>query len=517
MGTPSPSTPSSPSPASVAVATPVREPRPSAGRPGGARDGRAGPGVWLWPTLLALALTLYGIGSPQLWEDELNTWDMAGRSTGQLLDALRHVDAVLGAYYLLLHGWMGVFGDSATALRLPSAFALTGAAACTALIGQRLFGRRAGLAAGLLLALVPAVTRYGHEARPYALVVLAVALATLTLLRALERPRAAGRWAVYALCVAAVGLLHLVALTALAGHLVAVALKAREERPVLGRFVLAVAAGVAAAAPVALLGRAQAGRQISWIPRPDLWSLLGLWPQLYGSALAAGAVTTAAVLAWGERRPATRGPLLTASALAVLPPLLLWAVSHGDVSYFFHRYLLFTLPACAVLAGAGLCAARARGVVAAGLVALALLTLPEQQALRRPYAHFWHGVDYEGAASTVRKYHRPGDAVVYDRGEDYWRLLDVGVRFYLPDDLRPRDVFLAASAADRAELWSAECPDPAVCLRNEARIWLVVAGNQPDPLDALPAPQARALRARYTATGTERLTGVTVALLVRKA
>ncbi|MEU9705626.1 glycosyltransferase family 39 protein [Streptomyces sp. NPDC047981] len=508
-------------------------------RPGGRHDAARGRrhGVWLWPTLVSLVLSLYAIGRPVLWQDELNTWDMVTRSTAQLFDTVQRVDAVLGGYYLLLHGWTAVFGDSATALRLPSALAMAGTAGCTALIGRRLFGARAGLAAGLLFALAPVVTRYAHEARPYALVVLAVTASTLLLLRALDRPESRWRWAAYGLCVAAVGLLHMVALTVLAGQLVAVAWRAREERRIALRFGLAALAGVAVVAPVALLGRAQAGRQISWIPRPDVWSLVTFLPQLYASALVAGAVTTLAVLAWGERRagsprpgavsgpgpglgsrPGARGGLLGVSALAVLPPLLLWAVSHGDVSYFYFRYLLFTLPAWAVLAGAGLAGIarpKARGVVAAVLVALVVLTLQDQQAVRRPYAHFWHGIDFEGAARTIETYHRPGDAVVFDRGDDYWRMLDVGVRFYLRDELRPRDVFLATAAADRADLWSTECPDPAACLRGEQRIWLVVPGDAADPLDALPAEQARALRARYTATGTERLTGVTVALLVR--
>ncbi|MFF7182809.1 glycosyltransferase family 39 protein [Streptomyces sp. NPDC008121] len=477
--------------------------------------------VWLWPVLLTLVLTVYGIGRPLLWEDELNTWDVATRSTGDLLATVRRVDAVLGAYYLLLHGWTAVLGDSAAVLRLPSALAMAGAAACTALIGQRLFGRRAGATAGLLLALTPVVTRYAHEARPYALVVLAVALATLALLRALDRPGSGWRWTGYALCVAAVGLLHLVALTALAGHLVGVAVRARAAsapggRPIVWRFGLAAGAGVLAAAPVALLGTAQARRQISWIPAPDLWGLAAFWPQLYASGAVAGAVTVLALLAWSGRSPARRGPLLALSALAVLPPLLVWTASHGDVSYFYFRYLLFTLPAWAVLAGAGLDAAiRSRGAAAGVLAVLAVLTLPDQQALRRPYAHFWHGIDYAGAARTIERYHRPGDAVVYARGDDYWRMLDVGVRHYLADGLRPRDVFQAASGADRADLWSAECPDPAACVGEEPRVWLVVPAGRADPLDALPGPQAKALRAHYTATGAERLTGVTVALLVR--
>ncbi|MFD9033494.1 glycosyltransferase family 39 protein [Streptomyces sp. NPDC059567] len=523
MGTPS------------SVAAEVRDPAPAATRrPAAPRaEGGMRHGVWLWPALLTLALTLYEIDHPLLWEDELNTWDMVTRSTGRLLDTVGNVDAVLTVYYLLLHGWTVVFGDSATALRMPSALAMTGAAACTALIGQQLFGRRAGLAAGLLFALTPVVVRYAHEARPYALVVLAVALATLALLRALDRPERMGRWAAYAGCVAAVGLLHLVALTALAGQLVVVAAWARVDRALAVRAGLAALAGVAAAAPVAVLGSGQASRQIAWIPRPNLESLAAFLPQLYASGTFAGAATVLAVSAWADRRrvgragtspptsavswrPASRGPVLAVTAMAVLPVLALWTVSHGDISYFFYRYLLFTLPAWAVLAGAALAALRSRAVLAVALVAVAVLSLPEQRSVRETYAHFWHGVDYKGAAETIAKYHRPGDAVVYDRGEDYWRLLDLGVRHYLPDELRPRDVFLARSAADRADLWSSECPDPAACLGSETRIWLVVPDGAADPLDALPAPQARALRKHYTATGTERLTGVTVALLVRK-
>ncbi|MFI8521435.1 glycosyltransferase family 39 protein [Streptomyces sp. NPDC085481] len=529
MGTPA--SPSTPAPAPVretdaaghGQASGSRRPAPRSG----AEEHRRLRGVWLWPGLLALVLALYGAGDPQLWQDELNSWDMATRSTGRLLETVRHVDAVLAAYYFLLHGWTGLFGDSDLALRLPSVLAAAGAAVCTALIGERLFGRRAGLVAGLLFALTPAVMRYAQEARPYALVVFAVALATLLLLRALDRPDSRWRWAAYAAAVAAVGLLHLVALTALAGHVAAAAAKGRAAAL---RFACAALAGVAAASPVVLLGRAQAGRQISWIPGPDLAGLATLWPQLFGSALVTGLVMTLAALAWaapGKRgAPAHRaGPdesadrtrvLAAATASAVAPPLILWTVSHGDVSYFHFRYLLFTLPAWAVLAGAALRGVRPRAVVAVLLAGLGLLTLPEQGTLREPYAHFWQGVDYRGAAATIRNYHRPGDAVIYDRGEDHWRLLDAGVRHYLPRELHPRDVFLARSAADRADLWASECPDPARCLRAEPRIWLVVPSGEGDPLNALPAAQARALRAHYTATGTERLTGVTVALLIRK-
>ena len=75
---------------------------------------------------------------------------------------------------------------------------------------RRLANTRAGLLAGLAFALVPSVSRFAQEARSYALEVLVATLATLMLLRALDRP-AVHRWAAYGACVAALGYLDPVA------------------------------------------------------------------------------------------------------------------------------------------------------------------------------------------------------------------------------------------------------------------------------------------------------------------
>ncbi|GAA3367760.1 hypothetical protein GCM10020367_65540 [Streptomyces sannanensis] len=465
--------------------------------------------MWLWPALATLAMTMYRIGRPQMGGDELASWDIAGRTAEQLLGTVQRVDAVLGAYYFMLHAWMTVFGESATAVRMPSALAMIGAAVCVALTGQRLFGRRAGLAGGLLFAVIPAVSRFGHEARPYALTLLAVSLATLMLLRALDRPRSWWRWTGYALCVEFIGLMHLVALTALLGHLLAAIFRGRQERRALWGFCIAAVTGVACVVPVILLGRSQASRQLYWIAKPDGWGLVDIWPQIFASALCAGAVIMLAALAWRERNDT----LLWCTALAVLPPLVIWVASHGQISYFYFRYMLFTLPAWAVLAGAGLAAAvRFKAALAAALAVLALLTLPVQKAVRETFEHHLGlSMDFEGAARAIRKYYAPGDAVVYDRMED-----SRGVSFYLPRELSMRDVFVARSAAELHESDPVYCPRPAECVGKEKRLWLVVRGGDPDPLQGLPGPQADALRAHYTASGTERMTGLTVALLVRK-
>jgi mannosyltransferase len=356
------------------------------------------------------------------------------------------------------------------------------------------------------------VSRYAHEARSYALVVLATALAAFLLLRAWQAPRRPGRWAAYSLCVAVTGLLHLVALTVLLGHLLATVVRARHERGALWGFALAVAAGTAGVVPLALSGNSQVGRQLWYVSQPGAWDLVGIWPRLFASAACAGAVIALAVLAPKARREA----FVLCVALAVLPPLVVWAASQGDISYFRFQYLLITLPAWAVLAGAGLAAAAPSWPTAVAVIAaIALLVLPEQAKLREQYAH--HDdvpTDYVAAARTIMKYHRPGEAVVFDRNGPAW-MLDQGVRYYLPRELKMREVFLAASAADNDDLFPTYCPWPAACVKDESRIWLVVPGNRPDALAAIPKAQADALRAKYKPYGSEHAPGVTVELLER--
>ncbi|WP_344751063.1 glycosyltransferase family 39 protein, partial [Micromonospora olivasterospora] len=186
--------------------------------------------VWLAPALLTSTVALVGIDRAQPWRDELATWSAATRPLGGLARLAGTIDAGTVPYYLLMHGWLALAGDSATALRLPSVLAMAGAAGLTAVLGERLLGRRAGLIGGVLFAAVPGTSRYAQEARPYAFVALFGVLATLLLVGALDRP-GWRRWAGYAAAVAALGLAHLVALSLLAAHAVAVLARHRRGAP----------------------------------------------------------------------------------------------------------------------------------------------------------------------------------------------------------------------------------------------------------------------------------------------
>jgi Predicted membrane protein len=486
-----------------------------------------GEATWFWPVMATAGLVLWPLGGPVLWQDELVTLDVARRSLDQIFGLVQQVDVVHAAYYLVMHFWVMVWGESAFALRLPSALAMAGAAACVALVGRRLYGPRIGLVSGLVFALVPAVTRFGQEARPYAFVVLAAALSTLLLLRAVERPTVL-RWAAYAVSVAACLVLNAVAGTIVAGHGVALlVLRSRRgaARPVAGLvapvvgFVAAVVVAAAVAFPVLRLAMAQAERQITWVPRIPT---VETWQGTVASVEVGYAMLALAVAAWVRPR---RGHAVITAVVAV-PMLAVWAYSQFQtINYFYPRYLLFTLPAVAVLVGAGLAAFRWRWAPVAGLLTIALLGLPDHVAVRSHLSHGWYtypqarppltDLDYPAAARIIAEGYRPGDGVVYQRDGFWWRMIDVGVEHYLPDSVQLRDVFLQTTAADSYELMARECA--AECLGAEPRLWVVVAGHTDDVTTEFAPVRTEALRSAYVQTWLAHPSGLTVGLLERRS
>jgi mannosyltransferase len=484
--------------------------------------------AWCWPALLALALGLYQMGRPELWRDELASWSFASRPVSSLITSARHTGATQLAYYLLLHGWIAAFGDSADAMRTLSVLAMAAATACVALVGRRLAGARAGLAAGLVFALVPSVSRFAQEIRFYALAVLFATLATLLLLRALDRPSAA-RWTAYAACLALLGYIDVVALSVIAGHAAGAVLRSwhDHDRRQLW-FLPAVAGALAACLPLVMIGSAQARAQIGWIPRPglDLTDFAFFGRNLFYSTSVATALIVLAVLAWAVAW--REAAFLT--ALAIGPVAAVWVMSQGSYSYFFPRYLLFTVGAWAVLAGIGLSRLDAR-VGATAVLVVAILCAGNQQVIREPGAHSWPSypvgfggsyLDYAGAAAFVARHAKAGDGAVYQGRQDKesWLMIGYGLQYYLARDMpngvpAPHQLFVARSAAQAGTLYPQPCRQPAACLGAEPRIWVVGSGRQLSPYQAVTPAQAVVLRPRYRLSLVKHLQGLTVFLLTR--
>jgi len=502
-----------------------RPPTGSRQRPGQALLLRAARPLWAWPAVLTLAVCLYGADRPLLWDDELATWNAAERSPGEIFHLLGNLDAVIGAYYLLIHFWTGAFGHSLLALRVPSALAMAGAAASVTLIGRKLFTPTAGLVAGLLFALVPSVSRYGQEVRGYAFAVLFAAAATFLLLRALERPTT-GRWAPYGLALAGAGLFHIITLVLIAPHALVAAGRwwTGRARGVLIGYPLAVLAAVLPLLPLASLGQDQVVRQLSWLARPTVPAVARMWPDLYGSAWVGLLVLACAALplAW----PHGRLPAVEIGLTAALPVSLLWVASQGRTSYFLDRYLLFTLPAWVVLAGAGLAALRPRALTAIGLAAVLVLGAHDQRVVRQRYAHTtWDGA---AAAKVIADGYRPGDGVAPQRyGKSLFTAVPTALDLYLPERVRLDDVFVERGAVERGELYPQLCADPAACLDGVQRVWVVtVLPNEPvvpgkapvvhdDPFEGFDPAQAEALRRAFPKSTVTHRHNVLITLMER--
>ena len=497
-------------------------------RPAAWRPGR--PAAWRpdWVLLagpaLTLAVTAWGIGARSYWGDEADTVSAVSRSLPALGRLLGHVDAVHGLYYLVIWPVVQVAGTGEVVTRLPSALAMAATAGGVAAIAGRLASRPAALCAGLAFAVLPTVSLQAHDARPYAMVTATATAASYLLLRVAADPRP--RWlAGYALALALTGYLQLFALLLIPAHAVTLARLAR-RRPgaasgpggpaaAICGWLLAVAAAVAAVAPLAVATWLQRG-QVSWIPplgwkdARDLVTTLGGGP---AAALVLGLLAMTGVAA--RERPAAGGPAAPpgparhragarrpgrdvawlAGPWLVLPPLLLIAASEARPVYN-GRYVTFCLPAVALLAGTGLAGTGLAGTglagtglaalrwpgPAAGLGLLAALCLPLQLADRTP------GSPIQAAGNYLAAHERPGDVIIYPGAfVPPWSLA-------WPDGFsRLRDLSLAETPAAAGQLYGTAVTRPVLIRRERGadRIWVVQMGRgHPDPASYL-APGLR--------------------------
>ncbi|HFQ94067.1 MAG TPA: hypothetical protein ENK32_08665 [Anaerolineae bacterium] len=177
-----------------------------------------GSGRW-WRVLAAAAL-LMGFGlrfhlldAQSFWNDEGNSARLSERSLELIIEGTAS-DIHPPLYYLLLHGWRAVAGDSEFALRAFSAFAGALIIPVVMALGLLLGGERpypAALIAGLVTAVSPPLIYYSQETRMYALLGLLAVLSTLFLAKFLVvsfqfsvfSGQAVGWGVAYVLCAAA--------------------------------------------------------------------------------------------------------------------------------------------------------------------------------------------------------------------------------------------------------------------------------------------------------------------------
>lgn len=471
------------------------------------------------PAALTLVMTVIGIGTRSLWNDEYATWYVATLNFADFRRLIGNVDAVLAPYYLLMHAWVAVFGESAASLRMPSALAMAAAAALIALVGRRLFDTGVGVTAGLLFAGLPAVSRYGQEARPYSFAIALSVLATLIMLRAIDRPRWRN-WIGYGLCLIGAGCTHIVTLTVLVPHALFMwfTFRAKGDFRQL-RWIAGAVIAITGILPLAAEGHDQSSA-IDWIRLNG--TAIGQLPiRLFGSGVVAALVTavaaTAVVLLWFRHRTT----VILLGAWALFPPLFC-LVTFPLLHLFLHRYLLFTLPAWVLLAAAvGFPLARTAWrsfapLSLAGLLVVAgvfYLGVPGQQEARRsPVAG---EPDFRSAARAIESRQQPGDGIAFaGAGRNGRRAFHYETR---TSAVEPADVLVARTAQQIGQFGPADCADPGRCVGDTRRIWLVTAtGTYQDPLTGMTTTIQAYLNSAFTFTEIQSFPNVRIFLLNRK-
>ncbi|MBI4557325.1 MAG: glycosyltransferase family 39 protein [Candidatus Hydrogenedentes bacterium] len=143
----------------------------------------------------AVLVRLYGIDNESIWYDE--TYSLSYLTKPSLIECLQQVrrdEPSMPLYFILEYLWARCFGHSVTTMRLLSVLFSVLTVPLIYGIGRDLYGRRAGLIAALFVAGAPLHLRYGLEIRMYALSWLLALCSVYTLLRVASDRRPALLW-----------------------------------------------------------------------------------------------------------------------------------------------------------------------------------------------------------------------------------------------------------------------------------------------------------------------------------
>jgi mannosyltransferase len=387
---------------------------------------------------VAAAVSLAWSWQPSLWTDEAATISAAVRPLPELWRMLGTVDAVHGLYYLGMHVWLAVAGQSALALRLPSAVAVGLTAAALVVLVRRLGGsERLAVTSGLVCAALPRMTWSGAEGRSFALTALLAVLLTLVVAPAAAGPVPGARWAGYAVLGGLAVAVDVYLALLLLAH--AVTLARWGGRATLLRFLAAAGGALALAAPVVVVASRQTGQLgeqrlgplglvravlvnqvfLGDTPTPgtaprtgltlhnagDLWQVCAILLAVAGLGLTLLGVR-AARRAGGPPWVVARWAL----PWALVPPAVVVAATLAGASLYNPRYFTFGVPAVAVLVALGLGVLRPDRAVAAS-VALVLVVAPVYVSQRGATAK--SGTDWAQVAQEVNSGRTAGDGVYF--------------------------------------------------------------------------------------------------------
>jgi 4-amino-4-deoxy-L-arabinose transferase-like glycosyltransferase len=332
------------------------------------------PRAFRWGSLalvvLALGLGCFRLDRNDVWFDESVSYFFSRIPGLDFFKALLGQDTHGPLYYGLLKLWTLLWGEGPWAGRLPSVMFAAGTVWVVVHLGARVFGRAAGLAAGLLLALCPFHLFYAQEIRFYSFIELLVAIQVTCFLGLLAPPQNLGGappssrryfWGFVLSAAACLWTYYFSGLVLLAEAAVALMLWPRIRRKRVVLAFVAVALCRAPWAPFMLWQARHTTGSIGWISDSGTWAFLGQayrrfvagnetgWLGLASAPVLLTAVAAALIGALRSRHP---GRLLLA-VWFILPFSAVLIISVWKPLYQ-PRYLLMLAPAFFLLAVGGL-------------------------------------------------------------------------------------------------------------------------------------------------------------------
>jgi hypothetical protein len=393
--------------------------------------------IWLGPALLSLFVSLSCINRVALWRDEMATREFSLLPIGELFRATSHVDRALTPYYLFVHFW-GFLGSGSFALRLPSVIAAAVTVGVCAHIAQRTWGPLAGVVAGLALTLNLKFIEVSIEARPYALVLMLSAVATLLIVKATEGRLSQRTWWTYTVLVCAAVAAQVFTVLILLSHAVPFLRSTRRASGL--RWLLAATPPVLLAGLIVWASKAQLG-QLSWITKPSMVdaarTFVGMTGDPAHAVLLLLAVALVAIVQW--RNKTLDEVWVMALAMLVLPPTVLFVASRVATPVLVDHYAITVLIAEALLLSAAVrtltlvfAKDQSRRLVVVAVGAVCLIAAVSVTGLLKVASQTIHGDDYPGLALFLREQAKPGDELIirqaYDDGGFAY-----GVAYYLRD------------------------------------------------------------------------------------
>ncbi len=444
--------------------------------------------AWLLPALVSAIVGFIRPTWPDLSASELSLYALVRLNWHGLIALSSDLDS---PFPILMWLWAHVFGTGDLALRAPSILLMAATCGLTGVLGSWLSSPKVGFTAGLLLAVLPIVTRYGQDAGPVAFSVFAAVAATLLFARFLAEPerKPVVRYGIAAAFMLMTGMATFVVLLV---HLL-VLIVVRRNALVLGAAFM-VTASFPAIALYSLVFHQQHGA--TPFNAANLAFVLG------GTAAVGGVVIGLAAPSFSTL---AKQFLLSAWALAPVVLAVAWT-ARGQ----WESLVLLALPAWVLLGAHTLRALPlVHGVVVVCLVAG--LGASAHRAFREPTGH---GLSAVAVSEILNEQTREGDAIVYGPTDAEALVGRDVVARYVPVARRPLDLLMTRAPREHGNLYAAQCLEPAKCLAPATRIWVLRVGSPASPLDGFGAAEDGFLRVTFKIDRRWDLNGVSLSLLV---